>query len=768
MSRFSTVSTVVLGLLVLTFTAPPGRSAAGRLTPEQESRLKKALPKTMAKLERRELVRVVAVGDSISTFYQPPGFPRYDSAMSWQGRLLNRLGGYYFYHGIVDVDPHREVTSSQKDATAAWARFAAEMEIWQRTKKGTAPKEPDALRFRADLESPVVMSVPELMRRGVPGAQQSLPGTAIQIHNLARDGAQAPQAMEALTTEAFPAPPAPPPDLITICYGVNDSVDGLSLEGYRGFLTKAVEYSLKRGAEVLLAAPPVSFDPAAARLSLGRTRPYAQVALEVAQKTGAAFVDLGAALVEAPSDLASLTVADAFAAAIVPVGRDFTYQADVPDTLHPNSAATQRMGENAARQLMGNTLPSLIQITGGLEVTGLEEAVASLRILNAGNEARTVVLSPLSFTGWQPKPGRADTLFNLPPGKVRRLNVPLVPLQVGPGPDQGIVRGSLILSDDDRQQIVDLALPVLPASLTWPEGRFDGASGELLLPATLTNQSFVTIEGTASVQWQGRSQEIPFKLEPGQKFPLPVRLTLPDAAASPRFQDTVIVAVTLPDRTLRFARHLEGLRHIGLEQRFPLVPPGPAAGKAIGDPDTWVAPFADTRGVYFIVDVPNSSSAALPSGMAWGGIEVQLDGRKAGENGTAGFVDRISAPLPAADGPVAVRKVRPAVFGAGYNFDYHPDGFRVSATTRPDGSRRIECNIARVNLAAHEWSLNGSGQNTLGFNLRLTRNDPMTGQPDPAATRVITDNAFGATDARSLTVLELSRNPAPRWSVRVW
>ena len=755
--------------MLLTFVMAAGSAAHGRLTPDQESRLKKALPKTMAKLERRELVKVVSVGDSISTFYQPQGFPRYDSAMAWQGKLLNRLGGHYYYHGTVDVDPHREISTGQKEATAAWARFAAEMEVWQRTKKGVAPQAPDALRFRADLESPVSMSIPELVRRGVPAGQQMEPGTAIHIHNLARDGSQAPQAMEALTTGAFPVPPLAAPDLVTICYGTNDAVGGVSLDGYRGFLTKAVEYCLKHGSEVLLAAPPVGFDPASPRLSIGRSRPYAQVAREVAAGTGAAFVDLGAALVAAPSDLPSLTINDAFAAAVIPLGRDFNYRSDILDTLHPNAAATLRMGENAAHQLAAGPAQSPIEVTGHLEITGPDEALAALRIFNPTPAARTVVLSPLSFTGWQVKSGTADGLFNLPPGKARRFNIPLIPALPSPGPDRGLVRGSLILSDDDRQEIADLVLPIQPVAVIWPEGRFDAASGDLLLPATFINQGFNTLKGTASVQWLGRSQEVPFNLNPKEKLPVPVRLTLPDPATAARFQDSVVIVFTLPDRTVRFTRRIEGVRHVGLEQRFPLVAPDPwLAGKPAPEPDTWVTPFADARGLYFIVDIPNASSAAMPAGMPWGGIDVQLDGRKAGENGTAGFVDRLSAPLPTADGPVPLRKVRPAVFGEGYHFDYHPDGFRVSATTRPDGSRRIEFNIARVNLAQHEWSLDGSGQSTLGFNLRISRNDAITGQADPAATRVITATPYGVTDARSLTILELSRTPAPRWSLRVW
>ena len=767
-SRSFFVRCAAFGLLLLG-SALADRAAAARLTVVQEANLKKALPKFMARLERREAVKVVSVGDNISTFQQPQGFPRYDSAMAWQGRLLNRLGGYYFYHGIVDVDPHREITASQKEATAAWARFTSEMEVWQRTKKGAVPASPDALRFRADQEMPVTMSVPELVRLGLPAGLQAQPGIAIQIHNLARDGAQAPQAMEALTTGAFPAAPAPPPDLVTICYGVNDALGGVPLEGYRSFLTRAVEYAKTRGAEVLLAAPPVSFDPAAPRLSLGRTRPYAQVARDVATATGAAFVDLGAALVLAPSDLAALTANDAFAAAIVPLGRAFTYRAESPDTLHPNAGATLHMGEAAARQLIDGPVPSPIQVTGSLEMLGPEEANASLRVFNAGTTARTVVLSPLSFTGWQVKPGTADILFNLPPGKARRCAFPVIPAVTGPGPDRGVVRGSLIVSDDDQQTLADLALPTQPLGLIWPEGRFDAASGDLLLPATLTNQGIASVKGTATLQWMGRNPDIPFSLDPGQKLPLPLRLALPDPAASPRFHSQATLVVTLPDRTLHFSRQVEGVRHLGIEQRFPLVPANDVStGNTPAEPDTWVTPFADARGIYFIVDIPNQSSAAYPSGTAWGGIEVQLDGRKAGENGTAGFVDRLVASLPAADGPVALRKVLPAVFGEGYNFDYHPDGFRVSAITRPDGSRRIEFNIARVNLTHHEWSLDGSGQNTLGINLRLNRNDPISGQNDPAAARVLTANAFGTTDARSLTVLELSRTPTPRWSIRVW
>lgn len=757
-----------LGLLLLI--APlPLPAADLRLSADQQARLQQTLPKTLAKLQRRELLRVVSIGDSLSTFYQPPGFPRYDSAMAWQGRLLNRLGGYFYYHGIVDVVPHREIAASQKQATDAWTRFAADQAAWQISKKGDPPQAPDALRFLADIAAPTPMGVPELIRRGVPQAQQIVQGTAIQILNLARDGAQAAQAWEALGPEAFPPPPASPPDLVTLCYGLNDAAANLPLDGYRAFLQEAVALCLKNGAEVLVAAPPVSFDPSAPRESIGRARPYAQISRAIAEAAKVAFVDLGTALLEAPSDLASLTAADAFAAATVPLAQAFTFRADAPDTRHPNAAATLAMGERAARQLLDGPTASPLEISGAVELTGPATATAQLRIFNPTATPRSLVLSPLSFTGWRLKPGTPDAFFNLAPGKARRLNLPLEPASPSPAPLGGILRGSLIVSDDDLQQLVDVALPLRPLSLAWPEGRRDAASGEVVLTATLTNQSANPVQGTATLEWLGQQQQFPIALEPKKSLPLPLRLALPNPATTPRFLGLATLQIALPDRVLRFERHLEGLRYLGLEQRFPLTPLAPAKpGDPAPKPDTWVTPFADARGLYCLIEAPAASRSPNSPQIPWGTVELQIDGRQPGANGSLGFVDRLSATIPWSDGPVTLRKIRPATFGHSYHYQYHPDGFRVTATTRPDGSRRLEFNVARVNLPQHQWSLDGSGQNSLGFNVRLTRPDPTTSQADPALTQTLAASAFGSTDARSLTVLELSRSPAPLWSLRIF
>lgn len=750
-----------------------------RLTRDQESRLQKFLPRTYAKLKRREPVVVVSVGDSISTFYQPAGFPRYDSGMSWQGRMLSRIGGYFSYHNEVrDLDPHKEILARQKQAEKDWDLFQTAKAAWDKGKKGSKPEAPDSLRFNEGEAGPVAMSVPELIRQGLPASLQPEAGAAIWIYNLARDGSQVPQVLESLTTEAFPAPPAAGPDLVTICYGVNDAVAGSPLSSYREFLRTAVKLCQKNKADVILAAPPVSFEGSQPRQSLGRARPYAIVAREVAAEQAVAFVDLGEANVWGPSDLFNLTAADAFESALEPIQRQFAYRSDVVDTLHPNSTATLHMGDLLARQLLGEPLQGPIQVNGILQMADPANndgagAELDVRLFNPTQSERTVVASVLSFPGWAPLPGTPDALFNLRPGKARHWKVPMVATDSARASGEGgFIRGSLLLSDDDHQQLADVRLSVLPVSLVWPEGRIDKASGDVLLNTTLTNTGVQPVKGTAHVKWMGREAELPVSLAPSEKTILPLRLTLPDALKSVRFLEKVTVSLELDDQSVEFSHLVEGVRYAGLKQPLPMVvmnkwnAPAPD-----NDPDATGATLtvlADQDGIWFFVDVPPGTAPGKMDARPWGSVEVQMDGRNASENGTLGFVDRLLADIPWQDGYATVRRVRPATFGTGYNMPYEPRGFLAKVQTRPDGSRRIEFAIMRSNLRYHEWSLDGSGQNTLGFNVRLGIPDPAGQGMDASKSCAVTNTDFPWADARGLTVLELSPTPAARWSLRIY
>src|SRR5687768_7831357 len=98
--------------LLATLLAAPLAPAWGQagdettLTKEQEERLKKYLPRTFPKLQRRDPVFVAVCGDEISGSYEPGGAaPPSAHVMSWYGRFLDRLGGAFFYHGgVVDFN----------------------------------------------------------------------------------------------------------------------------------------------------------------------------------------------------------------------------------------------------------------------------------------------------------------------------------------------------------------------------------------------------------------------------------------------------------------------------------------------------------------------------------------------------------------------------------------------------------------------------------------------------------------------------------------
>jgi hypothetical protein len=209
-----------------------------------------------------------------------------------------------------------------------------------------------------------------------------------------------------------------------------------------------------------------------------------------------------------------------------------------------------------------------------------------------------------------------------------------------------------------------------------------------------------------------------------------------------------------------------------LNQKLPLVPlsrwKGRASPEDAAAAGAHVTILADQTAIYFLIDVPAETRSDEVTDKPWGRLEVQIDGRRPGKNGTLGFAGTVVMEIPRDDRPGNVLlPVRTAVFGYGDANQCMPGSFRNRVTTRPDGGRRIEFNMARANLKEHEWSLDGGGQNDLGVNLRLFLCDGKAGGFSEAKTFVLSASGFPVSDARSLTLLELHRNPAVRWSLRI-
>lgn len=767
-------------LLATLFAAPlaamTGRAAEedSALPQEQLARLKKFLPRTLPKLQRRDPVFVAICGDEISAFYQPGrGIVTEQMTMAWYGRFLDRLGASFYYHGgVVDTSP----PSPDRDANLEkqWETYRKERAQWEKAKKKgeppVAPGLPDddaqgALRSTA---------VNDIVRNGQP-VEATIPSpSAFYADNYAAEGAVGVQVMDPLLSTVFHAEETGAADLVIIAYGARDALSGTSLRTFRAALDAAIAECRKKGADVILAGPPPALDEADERSAVGRSRPWAAVMREAAEAAGVYFADLGAAAFFQPSDLINRTVEGTFKAAIDPVRRMFDHGSALHDGFHPNAASHLIMGETAADWLRYGTPVRPFEVSGELVMSGGPggEDVLTVRVASTGKEPITIGLCPLRFAGWSVKPGTPDRVHTFLPGRgARKFKFVM---QRNDEPLQGheeFIRGSLIISDDDAQHLVDVKVPVLPLMVLWPEERVDGAGGDHLLKCTLVNTGRQSAEVALSLDWQGVQAPLtPVKVAAGERVSLPLRIALPPVAGAFRFKDNVVLNVTSEGHTWKFTRRVEGVRHIGLKDRFPLVPLAKWQGKPSPEDTAAAGAFlkvqADQKAIYFQIEVPAATVSDVVEGKPWGRLEVQIDGRKAGENGTMGCVGTMVVEVPYEEGACRLLPVKPAVFGNGYAYPYDLSGFRRLVKVNTDG-RVIQFNMVRVFLQHHEWSLDGSGQNDLGINVRLALCDEKAGGFTAARTYVLSASAFPSADARSLTLLELRGNPAARWSLRI-
>ncbi len=768
---------LLLSLLAAPLAAVHGQEtgAAGPLTKAQEDRLKKYLPRTFAKLQRRDPVFIAVCGDEISDFREPgTEGTRSSHLMSWYGRFLDRLGGPFSYHGgVVDLNPPPARPAGE--LKKQWDEYRKLRAAWEKTHKGEAPPIPGVPQAEADGPDPE-FDVNDLIRLSQP-ADGMVPNiTAFYARNYSVEGAVAVQVFDPLLSLVFHTDAQSAPDIVIIAYGTRDALAGVSLATFRTVLETAVAEARRRGADVILAGPPPALDEAGERAAVGRSRPWAAVMREVAEAAGVFFADLGAAAVHQPSDLLNRTVEDSFRVSLEPVRRMFDHGRKVQDGLHPNAASHLRMGERTADWLLNGEPVRPFEISGELDTTAGPdgEAILTVIVRRKTHDPLTIALCPMRFTGWEVKPGFPDKVYTFgdPARGGRKFGFPMV-RSSGPMPgEEEFIRGSVFISDDDAQHIADVKVKVLPLVLLWPEERADRAGGDHLLKCTLVNTGRDELSVALTLDWLGKKSPLPeVKIGPGERVPLPVSLPLPPPESTFRFKDTVVLRASAAGRTWEFTRGIEGVRHAGLGRKMPLVPLSRWRGKATAEDaaaaGSQLTVTAAAKGVFFQIEVPADASSAVVEGKPWGRLEVQLDGRKAGENGTLGCVGSIVIELPRQDGPGRILPVRPAVFGNGYAYPYDAKGFRAQVRTAPDGSRRIEFNMARIFLQHHEWSLDGAGQSDLGINVRLFLCDSSTGGFSDAATSVLAASTFPPADARSLTLLELRGNPAARWSLRI-
>ena len=101
------------------------------LTKEEEERIRKYLPRSFAKLQKRQPVVVAVCGDEINS-YVAPGLPvsAANHLTAWYARFLDRLGSAFFYHGGVQ-DLRAPSPDAVRTLEQQWADSRKKRALWE-------------------------------------------------------------------------------------------------------------------------------------------------------------------------------------------------------------------------------------------------------------------------------------------------------------------------------------------------------------------------------------------------------------------------------------------------------------------------------------------------------------------------------------------------------------------------------------------------------------------------------------------------------------
>lgn len=725
--------------------------------------MKKYLPRTSAKMAVREAdaeVHVTVLGDGVSNYFQPEVEDRYATQNVWWRIFLNKLASNYFFTGGV-----REANASRL----------------QRLRTKTA----QALHLREEEDD---------APRPAPPLAEFTSGPSIAVTNLARDGATVVQALQSLTTEAFDNDP----DLILIMYGTDDAPAGTSLKTYRQTLEEAVKICRLHQADLILAAPPLIAGKDS-RLMLAATRPYAVAAREVATAAGILFLDAGAGQAECELGPDGPERADCFDHAVAHILEQYEH-GSVEDYYHPNALGHRRIGEAAWRSLLSGPNTETLGVTGSFTLPSKpnDPAVLEITVRNPSEEKVGAIATGCLAVDrrWMPKQAlsepeanqelsAADALSSLAKGRTLRIPCELLPSAgpaLGPRLDLGfgeeeIMRTSLFLSSGERTRLVDVILSVVPLVVTFPVGRLEAQSNELVVEASVRATSANPFSGSAELIWRGQSQNFDLSIPSGQKQSMRLRLPLPKSTDQRYLKSLLTLNFKDASGQYTFSREIEATRNLRLDEPTPLMMRGQALADA--KPESW-QPSADSPGItfkaeenglYLIFDLPPADpnrSKTQPSAR----IDVSIDARGPNNRGRLGFCDQAQLDIPWEDGRLSVGHLRPALFGDGYDRELDPRFFLASLTTQPSGRRQVRLSIPRNYFYLHQWSLRDAGQNTLGVNTQVNLLETSPQHPDGIfvfeKTYGLINNGLHRHDPQSLAVLELSSGPSVKWSARIY
>jgi lysophospholipase L1-like esterase len=690
------------------------------LTEEQKERFQKNLPNAYRKLSQRKPFHIVALGDSIVDM---TGYD--DDAQNWikgyPAQFAAALARQFFYAGGVRVI---------------------------KPPKGRQSKE------------------------------QAYMGKEITVRNLGRGGKLSFHAIQALSTYGMEVKP----DLVLLSFGINDATTGLDLASYVRAFREVIGLVREAGGEVILLAPTLTVSNPPEE-DMAKTRPYADTLREVAEESGAFFVDLGDldGLVTMPEEVTEPLVA--FGRVVEEYRRFFDHDKNVIDFVHPRVSLHEQLGKKIYRELIDGKKPAPWQMgKATAQLTANQELELSVEVSNPSDGPVQMMMLPLVTNAWRPQEAKPE--LNLKMGATEKWVIRYKRRDDGRGAaanpmpsHEPLLRLPFLVTGADIVRVETVRAELQPAVLLWQVETLFNQEGEFVPANLLVNTSGKALEAKWEATWMGASRSGEVKLAAGEKVELPIRFALPEVGTIPFYKQTKLsVLITLGTQVLRFDRNVDLSRNFGLKETISMSPFGATESPKLpllGDRNRSVTlrADADSENLFLTFEVRGIDLKDGPPGTAaWVGT-VNLDARSYGKRLTHGVTDALRFSGPATDGPADLGDIPPWAFGTGYAAQFEKKHIKCVLASGNEGVRRITLTVPRSYLYLHEWALK-NGNSQLGVYCTLTfwqpKADGTGGGSYPGdLTFYLTRNRH-RDEVESHAVVELSDEPTKRWTITVY
>lgn len=706
-------------LLTVAWAVVGGEALAYPLTQVQRERLTRYVPKALEKLERRQPVHVVVVGEGVSRMVTRDERSQ-DMLSSMHGHFLAGFEAEFYYTGGVrlvnPIGAHPSKNRAHKGEEITFEQF-------------TEP-------------AGTVLS-----------ALRQMSGRALLN----------------------------PADLVLIQAGVNDAREGMLLETFGNALEKAAVQARESGAEVILVGPTLTYEPGAPT-GWGATRAYAAEVRQVAEKLGLMFLDPAIDLARtrpipddgSPGERAG-QISEAIALDL------FDYGPGVKETVLMNPEAHRRAGRGMFQQFLNGLPEAGWSVQGQGNLVRPRELEVDLEVANSGDRERIGVLMALDIgSSWRATVPAFE--LRCAPGEKKKFRI-LYRQRIVSGEGENAAYAAwqfpdgkldcpLLISDLYTTSLLDLAGDLGPVKVEWDFAPQQGRKGNFPLKFSLHNPGKNPVKGNYELAYANQRARVGFELEPAQTKEFSNQCALPKEKEQWGNKQPVVLTVDTPAGKFIEEREVEAIRNLRLGESRPLAKAAElidATGPLQSDGRTSLTAAVDADFLRINFDLGTVELQTVP-GKPSLLLEISLDGRPSGESGAPGFVEPVQVQFSEGDGPGKVPSIGDAAFGDGYSKQLSPLGVFAELKTGSGGRRKAEVSIPKIYLYRHEWQVDDP-ESRIGLLARVSfaRRGGGGGSSYPVEARWMNAGSpLSREDASALPQLELTTGESNAWSVRLY